>query len=133
MYTETCPVCGTEKEFDKDELLAALRGDHPHNHILTDCGCCDCEKCVLEPEMTYHIRRRMRKLRGNQWYKDRGERKVATSCGADVTAHDAEWNRKAETFTLELYGKAVIYIPCTDCVGIREEAKQNGTHGRRLS
>lgn len=51
--------------------------------------------------MTAHIRRRLERKGGNQWYKARGERHVATYCGAEPTSWDFDWRSKAQAHTVE--------------------------------
>lgn len=41
--------------------------------------------------MTYHIRQRLTPRGGNQFYKDRSDRKSETFCGAPCTEYDAAW------------------------------------------
>ena len=65
--------------------------------------------------MIYHIRRRLKKQRGNQWYKDRSNRSNGTYCGAGYTDHDIVWNDKAEEFNG--------WEPCKECVKLRENGR----------
>lgn len=68
-------------------------------------------------KIIYHIRHRLTPRGGNQWYKDRSERKVSTYCGAAPTQHDAGWRDKAE----EWIGcqnndhPGAVFTPCPKC------------------
>ena len=65
----------------------------------------------MEPTV-YHIRRRLRRRRGNQFYRDRSIRKSESYCG-EMTADDIFWNWKAEIFEHK--------FPCKKCIEIREK------------
>lgn len=41
---------------------------------------------------TFHIRRRLTRARGNQFYRDQNNRDQGTYCGAEPTDHDIRWN-----------------------------------------
>ena len=59
------------------------------------------KKCIFMVTV-YHIRRKLGRKGGNSTYKRRiDNRPVRTFCGADPTNMDTEWNRPADTFTLE--------------------------------
>lgn len=69
--------------------------------------------------VTVHIRRRSRPLRGSQFYRDRGERRAETFCGAELGAYDANWNAKVFAWTRS---DGVSFKPCVDCVASRRAA-----------
>jgi len=64
----------------------------------------------------YHIRRKLRRLGGSQYYKDKSPRKAETHCGSPVTDKDIPWNGKAESWEDN--------TPCPACI----EARHN-QHG----
>ena len=60
--------------------------------------------------ITYHIRQRLARRRGNQFYKDKSIREAATFCGAEPTEHDTEWqyrrtHTKSDGFTFRKFDK----------------------------
>ena len=57
---------------------------------------------------TFHIRKRSKRAKGSQYYKDYSSRSNGTFCGLPPTDHDIKWNQKAEQF-----GE---WIPCEGCV-----------------
>ena len=61
--------------------------------------------------MIFHIRRKLRKQKGNQFYKDYSDRSNGTYCGADMTDKDIAWNEKATPF--------LDCEPCQKCIEIR--------------
>ena len=79
--------------------------------------------------MIFHIRKRLRKLRGNQWYKDRDDRKVETYCQAEPTEYDVEWRyRKSKKYIAKWEHKSVVHYPCGVCREVvRDEEWLKGT------
>ncbi len=69
---------------------------------------------------TYHIRRQLKKARGNQFYRDRTNRSNGTYCGipeTEMTDHDIRWNDKSLPFE--------DWVACGQCVKARrDEATQ---------
>ncbi len=61
----------------------------------------------------FHIRRRLRRRGGNQFYLDTSERKTATYCGENVTDYDISWNADAVAFN----GRR----PCPQCIATRDK------------
>ena len=57
-----------------------------------------------------HVRQRMRRRRGNRFYKDHSVRPTSTFCGAPVTEYDAAW---ADRHRVEPFDDKVV---CPDCV-----------------
>lgn len=47
--------------------------------------------------MIYHIRRRLRRQEGNQYYKDYSNRGQGAYCGENYTDHDIKWRDKIYT------------------------------------
>jgi hypothetical protein len=66
----------------------------------------------------YHIRRPLKKQRGNQFYKDysRGQ---GTYCGAPETAFDVPHRGRACEWT----NAQIHHIPCKECCRIRAKTK----------
>ncbi len=67
----------------------------------------------------YHIRKRLRRRGGTQFYLDRGERRAETICGAAVTDHDVPWNAVAVEWS-NAYGH---YEPCAACLHRQEQGR----------
>lgn len=67
----------------------------------------------------FHIRKRLARRRGNQWYADRSVRTPSTFCGAAVTDHDVSWNDRAKRFDQ--------WVPCEICVVERTRANERRT------
>jgi len=65
----------------------------------------------------FHIRRPLKKQKGNQFYKDRSNRSNGTYCGAEETAHDVGWMGQAERW---INDKGVVFEPCEACIMIRK-------------
>ena len=66
---------------------------------------------------TFHIRRRLPRKGGNQWYKTHVDnRVVSTYCGVEPTEYDGAWNKKAEAWTHPWKGEM---LPCKDCKATR--------------
>jgi len=73
----------------------------------------------------YHIRRRLRPARSNQWYRDKSDRGQGTFCGAPEGYFDVAHNNKAPLWSLE----QVKYEPCAECLRIRAEEREGVCHG----
>lgn len=65
--------------------------------------------------MIYHIRRKLKIQKGNQFYKDYSNRSNGTYCGAEMTDKDIAWNDRALPFNN--------FIPCQQCVNIRKKER----------
>lgn len=74
-----------------------------------------------------HRRQQLRRLGGNQYRKDRGERVAATVCGAPVTEYDLAYRDRGEDWTRQ---DGVRFIACRKCWSesgpVREEAERRG-------
>jgi hypothetical protein len=66
----------------------------------------------------FHIRARLARKGGNQFYKARGVREVSTLCGAPVTAYDSSFAWKAAEWTNDAGQR---FVPCAACVAKRAE------------
>ena len=71
--------------------------------------------------MTFHIRRRLVPKGGNNFYRDKNERRVMgggawTYCGADPTSYDQTWRDLAEPWKHPTHGEMV---PCARCLAAR--------------
>jgi hypothetical protein len=62
-------------------------------------------------ESIFHIREKLAKRGGNQFYRDRSVRTTATLCGAPITEFDVLFHEKAETWNE--------HVPCAKCIEIR--------------
>ena len=60
-----------------------------------------------------HIRRRLIRAKGNQFYKDQRDRNQGTYCGSDCTEFDISWKEKSAAFNN--------WITCPECIKKREE------------
>jgi len=69
------------------------------------------ERSFLMNKKVFHIRRRLKRYKGNQFYKDKNNRYAGTYCGADPTDHDISWYQKSERF--------LDWFPCSDCINKR--------------
>jgi hypothetical protein len=72
--------------------------------------------------VTYHIRHRLRRLRGNQFYLDRNPRETSTFCGAPVTCYDASWNSPAKpwkTHNSDEHPDGTPMVACSKCLAKR--------------
>lgn len=73
-----------------------------------------------------HIRRPLRRARGSQWYRDKGDRSTGTWCGAPDTRHDIQESVAATGLEAALewinrgYGPHEI---CPQCIAIRSGRK----------
>ena len=65
----------------------------------------------------YHIRHRLTPRGGNQFYRDKRVREVATLCGAEPTEYDAGWREKAEEWTgcQNNANPGATFVPCEEC------------------
>lgn len=81
--------------------------------------------------LTYHVRRRLRRARGNQFYRDRSYRGMGTFCGANETQHDRDWAERNRVKPWRA-PNGMLQTPCEACVkAIAKEAKPATTqHGR---
>ena len=62
----------------------------------------------------FHIRRKLPRKGGNQWYKTRVDnRVVSTHCGEEPTEYDAAPRGKAEPWTHPKHGEMQ---PCSECL-----------------
>ena len=63
----------------------------------------------------YHVRRRLRRARGNQFYRDRSDRGRGTFCGAPETGYDAAWaeRKRAKAWDHPELGR---FEPCPACL-----------------
>jgi len=62
--------------------------------------------------MIYHIRKKLRKQKVNQYYKDNDNRDNGTYCGLPETEYDIRWYDKAIKFG--------DHEPCPKCIEIRQ-------------
>lgn len=69
------------------------------------------EKLVI-----YHIRRPLRRARGNSFYRDKSDRGQRTFCGASETLCDCA-HRSLAVIWIDYNG--CVHMPCLDCVSIR--------------
>ena len=77
---------------------------------------------VTATKVRFHIRRRLTRKGGNQWYKVRVDnRVVSTYCGDAPTEFDEAWNRKAEPWTHTKRGWEM--RPCEGCLRVRDSAR----------
>ena len=65
----------------------------------------------------FHIRRRMPRRGGNQYYLDRSNRPVFTYCGAPVTEYDDNWRSKAHPWKRR---DGTEMVACVECVRVRK-------------
>ena len=65
----------------------------------------------------YHIRKPLRRARGNQYYRDDSNRGQGTYCGASETEFDIPHRDKAVTW----FGKNGAYAACVKCIMARAE------------
>lgn len=63
-------------------------------------------------ETVFHIRKRLRRRGGNQFYRDTAIRETSTFCGAPVTGYDFACNSKPQPWT----NGDTDFIPCPECV-----------------
>jgi hypothetical protein len=59
----------------------------------------------------FHIRRQLKKARGNQFYRNKSCRFNGTYCGGEPTSYDIGWKDKAEPFN--------DITPCAECIRMR--------------
>jgi len=64
----------------------------------------------------FHIRNKLKKYRGSQWYKDNSDRYNGTVCGADPTDKDIMWHWKPKKWDK--------WEPCKKCLKIKQEFTQ---------
>lgn len=70
--------------------------------------------------VVFHVRRRLPRMGGNQWYKNRAEVPTNTICGAPVTGYDAAW---ADRHRVTPYQSTPgLMVPCEDCVSAAKAA-----------
>ena len=65
--------------------------------------------------MTFHVRRPLKRARGNSFYRDTSDRYNGTFCGAEPTSYDVPWRAKAAPFLGRL--------PCAACLAARAAEK----------
>jgi hypothetical protein len=63
--------------------------------------------------MIYHIRKKYKVQRGNQFYKDRSDRNNGTFCGSEMTDHDIRYYEKIYEFNE--------WACCPECEKLRSE------------
>ena len=73
----------------------------------------------------FHIRRRLRKARGNSFYKDYSDRGRGTFCGAPETEFDIAWAERNRARDYELNGAQ--HVACESCKRARDAEKITGT------
>ena len=73
----------------------------------------------------YHIRRPLKKQKGNQFYRDRSIRSNGTYCGAPETSQDIACKDRAERWTND---ENTTYIPCRECCKALRSDKHYGRH-----
>lgn len=68
----------------------------------------------------YHVRRKLRRQRGNQFYRDKSDRGRGTYCGADCGEYDVSHGSKIAEWTR---ADGELMVPCPECVMLRNRAK----------
>jgi hypothetical protein len=63
---------------------------------------------------TYHIRKKRKRYRGNQFYRDYRNRSNGTFCGAPETDFDIDYHTKAKAW--------MDNVPCKKCMILRQKA-----------
>jgi hypothetical protein len=74
-------------------------------------------------ETTFHIRIRLPRGGGNQYYKARPSSFAETFCGAEATSYDVDWRSKAPTWTRD---DGAEMAPCVACIAARKEREREG-------
>lgn len=64
--------------------------------------------------MVFHIRQRLSKLGGSQFYRDKRIRPTSTFCGAPCTEFDAGWadRKRVNDWTSERAGLMTVCLTC---------------------
>jgi hypothetical protein len=84
--------------------------------------------------ITSHIRRPLRRARGSQWYRDKGDRSTGTWCGAPDTRDDvqnAAWEESDRDWLLAWLNSYGPHEVCTKCIRAKEDGV-NANHKRTV-